>query len=124
METKEINQWIPILSREEAIMVLEEEEDNIAVVEAPLMMVIQMKGVREGISMIIEKNVIIEDAAVVVVVAAMVDSTNANNANQISTTSRSKLLNLRFTVAVIAVEELDVVAHLDVVVQEVEMTSM
>ena len=74
--------------------------------------------------MIIEKNVIIEDAAVVVVVAAMVDSTNANNANQISTTSRSKLLNLRFTVAVIAVEELDVVAHLDVVVQEVEMTSM
>ena len=124
METKEINQWIPILSREEAIMVLEEEEDNIAVVEAPLMMVIQMKGVRGGINMIIEKNVIIEDAAVVVVVAAMVDSTNANNANQISTTSRSKLLNLRFTVAVIAVEELDVVAHLDVVVQEVEMTSM
>ena len=102
METKEINQWIHITSREEAIMVLEEEEDKIAAVEAPLMMVIQMKGVREGIIMIIEKNVIIEDVAVVVVVVATVESTNANNASQNTSKNRSKLLNLRVTVAVIA----------------------
>ena len=83
-------------------MVLEEEEDNAAVeAEAPLMMVIKMKGVREGIIMIIEKNVIIEDAAVEVEVVATVDSTNANNASQNTSKSR-KLLNLRFTVAVIA----------------------
>ena len=98
METKEINQWILITSIEEAIMVQEEEVDIVAV-EAPLMMVIPTKDVREWINKITEENVIIEDVEVAVVEATE-DSTNANVKSQNSTKNRQSL-NLNLIVVVV-----------------------
>ena len=78
---------------------VQEEEVDIVAVEAPLMMVIPTKDVREWINKITEENVIIEDVAVAVV-EATVDSTNANVKSQNSTKNRQSL-NLNLIVVVV-----------------------
>ena len=92
MKTKEINQWIHIMSKEEATKVLE----AVAVAEG-VMVVIQMTGTIEWISKTTEN---IENAVVAVVAVAMVVLISANN-NHSSTVKNHKSLNLK----VIAVAE-------------------
>ena len=89
MKTKEINQWIHIMSKEEATKVLE----AVAVAEG-VMVVIQMTGTIEWISKTTEN---LENAVVAV---AMADLTSANSSHS-STVKNHKSLNLK----VIAVAE-------------------
>ena len=98
MKTKEINQWIHIMSKEEATKVLE----AVAVAEG-VMVVIQMTGTIEWISKTTEN---IENAVVAV---AMVVLISANN-NHSSTVKNHKSLNLKvIAVAEVAQEVEDVV---------------
>ena len=103
MKTKEINQWIHILSREEATVVREEEVDQTLTRCVLTMVVIQMIGKRGGINMIIEKNEIKENIAeVVVATAGTINATGRNASSHNITMSRYKLLNLKLIVAVVA----------------------
>ena len=101
MKTKEINQWIHIMSKEEATKVQEA-----VVVAEGVMVVIQMTGTIEWINKTTES---IEN---VVVAVAMAVLTNANSSHS-STEKNHKSLNLK----VIAVAE-EVQGVEDVVVLE------
>ena len=101
MKTKEINQWIHMMSKEEATKVLEA-----VVVAEGVMVVIQMTGTIEWINKTTES---IEN---VVVAVAMAVLTNANSSHS-STEKNHKSLNLK----VIAVAE-EVQGVEDVVVLE------
>ena len=98
MKTKEINQWIHILSREEASKVPE----AVAVAEG-VMELIQMTGTIGGISMTTgsrEINVVVE--------VATAGSTSASNSHS-STVKNHKSLNLKIIAAAeVAREEEDV----------------
>ena len=89
MKTKEINQWIHIMSKEEAIKVLE----AVAVAEG-VMVVIQMTGTIEWISKTTEN---IENAVVAVAMVVLISA----NSSHSSTVKNHKSLNLK----VIAVAE-------------------
>lgn len=98
MKTKEINQWIHILSREEASKVPE----AVAVAEG-VMGLIQMTGTIGGISMTTGSREII-----VVVEVATAGSTSASNSHS-STVKNHKSLNLKIIAAAeVAREEEDV----------------
>ena len=98
MKTKEINQWIHIMSKEEATKVLEA-----VVVAEGVMVVIQMTGTIEWISKTTEN---IGNAVVVV---AMADLISANSSHS-STVKNHKSLNLKvIAVAEVAQEVQDVV---------------
>ena len=111
MKTKEINQWIHILSREEASKVPE----AVAVAEG-VMELIQMTGTIGGISMTTgsrEINVVVE--------VATAGSTSASNSHS-STVKNHKSLNLKIIAeAEVAREEEDVEEQ--ELPLEVEMTS-
>ena len=111
MKTKEINQWIHILSREEASKVPE----AVAVAEG-VMVVIQMTGTIGGISMTTgsrEINVVVE--------VATAGSTSASNSHS-STVKNHKSLNLKIIAAAeVAREEED--AEEQELLPEAEMTS-
>ena len=111
MKTKEINQWIHILSREEASKVPE----AVAVAEG-VMGLIQMTGKIGGISMTTGSREII-----VVVEVAMAGSTSASNSHS-STVKNHKSLNLKIIAAAeVAREEED--AEEQELPPEAEMTS-
>ena len=111
MKTKEINQWIHILSREEASKVPE----AVAVAEG-VMGLIQMTGTIGGISMTTgsrEINVVVE--------VATAGSTSASNSHS-STVKNHKSLNLKIIAAAeVAREEEDVEEQM--LRPEAEMTS-
>ena len=110
MKTKEINQWIHIMSKEEATKVLEA-----VVVAEGVMVVIQMTGTIEWISKTTEN---IENAVVVVAMAVL---TSANSSHS-STVKNHKSLNLKvIAVAEVAQEVQDVVVL--ELPQEAETTS-
>ena len=110
MKTKEINQWIHIMSKEEATKVLEA-----VVVAEGVMVVIQMTGTIEWISKTTEN---IGNAVVVV---AMADLISANSSHS-STVKNHKSLNLKvIAVAEVAQEVQDVVVL--ELPQEAETTS-
>lgn len=110
MKTKEINQWIHIMSKEEAIKVLEA-----VVVAEGVMVVIQMTGTIEWISKTTEN---IENAVVAVAMAVL---TSANSSHS-STVKNHKSLNLKvIAVAEVAQEVQDVVVL--ELPQEAETTS-
>ena len=88
MKTKEINQWIHILSREEASKVPE----AVAVAEG-VMELIQMTGMIGGISMTTGSREII-----VVVEVATAGSTSASNSHS-TTVKNHKSLNLKIIAA-------------------------
>ena len=110
MKTKEINQWIHIMRKEEATKVLE------AVVVAEGVMVgIQMTGTIEWISKTTEN---IENAVVAVAMAVL---TSANSSHS-STVKNHKSLNLKIIAAAeVAREEEDVEEQM--LRPEAEMTS-
>ena len=111
MKTKEINQWIHILSREEASKVPE----AVAVAEG-VMGLIQMTGKIGGISMTTGSREII-----VVVEVATAGSTSASNSHS-STVKNHKSLNLKIIAAAeVAREEED--AEEQELPPEAEMTS-
>jgi len=111
MKTKEINQWIHILSREEASKVPE----AVAVAEG-VMELIQMTGTIGGISMTTgsrEINVVVE--------VATAGSTSASNSHS-STVMNQQSLNLKIIAAAeVAREEEDVEEQM--LRPEAEMTS-
>ena len=110
MKTKEINQWIHIMSKGEATKVLEA-----VVVAEGVMVVIQMTGTIEWISKTTEN---IGNAVVVV---AMADLISANSSHS-STVKNHKSLNLKvIAVAEVAQEVQDVVVL--ELPQEAETTS-
>ena len=111
MKTKEINQWIHILSREEASKVPE----AVAVAEG-VMELIQMTGTTGGISMTTGSREII-----VVVEVATAGSTSASNSHS-STVMNQQSLNLKIIAAAeVAREEEDVEEQM--LRPEAEMTS-
>ena len=111
MKTKEINQWIHILSREEASKVPE----AVAVAEG-VMELIQMTGTIGGISMTTGSREII-----VVVEVATAGSTSASNSHS-STVMNQQSLNLKIIAAAeVAREEEDVEEQM--LRPEAEMTS-
>ena len=111
MKTKEINQWIHILSREEASKVPE----AVAVAEG-VMELIQMTGTIGGISMTTgsrEINVVVE--------VATAGSTSASNSHS-TTVKNHKSLNLKIIVEVEVAREEEDVEEQELPL-EVEMTS-
>ena len=110
MKTKEINQWIHIMRKEEATKVLEA-----VVVAEGVMVVIQMTGTIEWISKTTEN---IENAVVAVAMAVL---TSANSSHS-STVKNHKSLNLKIIAAAeVAREEEDVEEQM--LRPEAEMTS-
>ena len=110
MKTKEINQWIHMMSKEEATKVLEA-----VVVAEGVMVVIQMTGTIEWISKTTEN---IGNAVVVV---AMADLISANSSHS-STVKNHKSLNLKVIAVAEVVQGVEDVVVLELL-HEAETTS-
>ena len=110
MKTKEINQWIHIMSKEEATKVLEA-----VVVAEGVMVVIQMTGTIEWISKTTENK---ENAVVAVAMVVLISA----NSSHSSTVKNHKSLNLKVIAVAEVVQGVEDVVMLELL-QEAETTS-